>query len=284
MLLHRLLLTQILLGLLLFGCSQDKPLPLRRLTVGVVSYDTGFRVDKYERFKDYLAEQTHTVVELEPAFNELKAVEQVHDKAWSIVFAPPGLAAIAIGKEQYIPIFPMQGVNNLRSVMVVREDSPIQKVKDLANKVVALGEPGSAAGYYLPLYDLYGLTLAEVRFAPTPTTVLTWLSQGTVAAGALSEEEFQQHRYEFGRVKFRVLHISRSIPPGVVLLGPTVERNQQEQVKTAMSNALASVAADAGYIPNAQLPDYKDFVPFVEKVRPIEAQVRKKPAVLTPSK
>lgn len=272
----------LLLGLSLSGCNNNQSTPPGQLTVGIVSYDAGSRsVEKYELFRDYLAQQTHNIVELEPAYNELKAVQQVQSRAWSIVFAPPGLAAIAIGREQYIPVFPMEGQNNLRSVLVVREDSPIQSIADLANKVVALGEPGSAAGYYLPLYDLYGLTLTEVRFAPTPETVLTWLSQGTVAAGALSEEEFQRYRHEFGGTTFRILHTSRFVPPGVVLFASTLDRNQAVQIKAAMSEAPSSIAADAGYIPNAKLPNYKQFIQIVEKVRPLESQVRKKPAILT---
>jgi phosphonate transport system substrate-binding protein len=267
---------------LLIGCAPAPSPSLRQTIVGVVSYDAGTRtVDKYEHFKNYLAEQTHTVVEVEPSYNELKAVEQVRRKAWSIVFAPPGLAAIAIAKDQYVPIFPMQGVNNLRSVFVVREDSSVRNISDLANKVVALGEPGSAAGYYLPLYDLYGLTLAELRFAPTPKTTLTWIEQGDVAAGALSEEEFQRHRYEFGQTKFRILSASRFIPPGVVLIGPTIDRNQEEQIRSVMSAAPSSVIEDAGYIPNAKVPNYEQFIRLVEKVRPLEARVRQKPAVLT---
>lgn len=281
---RRLLLAQLLLllWLSLSGCDRDKSTLSGKLTVGVVSYEAGARsVEKYERFKEFLAEQTNTIVEFEPAFNELRAVDQVRQRAWSIVFAPPGLAAVAIATEQYIPIFPMEGVHNLRSVLVVREDSLILDLPDLTNKVVALGEPGSAAGYYLPLYDLYGLTLAEVRFAPTPKTVLEWLSQGTVAAGALSEDDFQRYQNEFGRTKFRILHTSRFVPPGVVLLGPTVDRNQEEQIKAAMREAPSSIAADAGYIPNAKLPDYEEFIQIVEKVRPLETRVREKPAVLT---
>ena len=123
--------------------------------------------------------------------------------------------------------------------------------------------------------------LAEVRFAPTPKTVLEWLSQGTVAAGALSEDDFQRYRREFGRTKFRILHTSRFVPTAVVLLEPTVDRNQQEQIKAAMSRAPSSMAADAGYIPNAKLPNYKQVIQIVEKVRPLETRVREKPAVLT---
>lgn len=271
----------LILWLPLSGCSQDRSTPPEKLTIGVVSYDTGvLSIDSYERFQDYLAKQTSSIVELEPALNELNAVQRIHSKAWSIVFAPPGLAAIAIGTENYTPIFRMEGVDNLRSVIVVREDSPIKSIADIANKAIALGEPGSAAGYYLPLYDLYGLTLAEVRFAPTPKTILAWLSQETVAAGALSENDFERYKYEFGQTKFRILHTSRFVPPAVVLLAPTLDRNQEEQIKAVMSAAPSSITEDAHYIPNTKLPDYEQFIQIVKKVKPLEARLREKPVVL----
>lgn len=281
--LRPLLLSQLfLLAALAFSsCSQSTSVPVERWTIGLVSYDTGAQsLDKYQTFKEYLGKQTHKIIELEPALNELQAVQQIDSKTWAIVFAPPGLAAIAIDKNQYTPIFPLQGLNNVRSVLVVRADSSVKTISDLANKVVALGQPGSATGYYLPLYDLYGLTLQEVRFSPTPETILEWLSQGAIDAGALSEEEFQQHRGKFGTTKFRVLHTSRPVPAGVVLVGPTVDVNNQELIKNAMNQATASIVEDAGYIPNAKVPDYTQFVELVAKVRPLEAQVKKKPAVL----
>lgn len=281
--LRRLLLAQsfLLVALGFSSCSQNNSVPVERWIVGIVSYDAGAQsLDKYENFKEYLGKQTHKIIELEPALNELQAVQQINSKTWSVVFAPPGLAAIAIGKNQYTPIFPLQGLNNLRSVLLVRDDSPLQGIPDLANKVIALGQPGSAAGYYLPLYDLYGLTLKEIRFSPTPATILEWLSQGVVDAGALSEQEFQQYRNQFGTTKFRVLHRSRPVPVGVVLVAPTVDINNQEQIKKAMSQATTSIVEDAGYLPSAKVPDYTQFVKLVEKVRPLEAQVKKKPAVL----
>ncbi|NET38910.1 MAG: phosphate/phosphite/phosphonate ABC transporter substrate-binding protein [Cyanothece sp. SIO1E1] len=270
-----------LLGLLVVGCTRNPSQHLSRLTVGVVSYDNDPTVvAKYERFRTYLAQQTKTVVELEPVFNEIKAVEQVQRQNWSLVFAPPGLAAIAINKSQYIPLFPMQDALNVRSVIVVKAESQIKTFRDLAYQVMALGEPGSAAGYYLPLYDLYGLTLQEVRFAPTPKTVLAWISDATVAAGALSDQELQRYRHEFRETDFRILHTSRLIPPGVVLLGPTVERNQQQQIERAMQTAPANITSDAGYIPNGKLPNYEQFTQLVERVSPLETQIRQKPAVL----
>lgn len=270
------------LPVLLKGCNDQQSQPINRLTVGIVSYGAGSNLlEKFERFRAYLATATQSVVELEPAFNELKAVEQIQRQVWSLVFAPPGLAAIAMGSQQYVPLFALQGSNNDQSVLLVQADSPIQSLGDLANQVVALGEPGSATGYYLPLYDLFGLTLEEIRFAPTPKVVLEWLEQGTIAAGALSEQEFQQYRNEFGSNKFRVLHESRTVPAGVVLLAPTVERNRQYQIENAMRNAPSSVIGDAGYIPEADLPSYDQFIKLVAKVQPLEERVRQKPAVLT---
>ncbi len=284
--LRRFLLFQllVLIGLLGVGCSSKKETNSpEKLTIGVVSYGEGsVSLYKYERFKDYIAAQTQSVVELEPAYNELQAIEQIQRKKWDIVFAPPGLAAIAISKGLYLPLFSMEGISSRqRSLLVVRDDKPIQKISDLAYKTIALGEIGSAPGYYVPLYDLYGLTLAQIRFAPTPKTVLQWLSEGSVDAGALSDKDFELYRRDI-TTKFRTLHTSRWIPSGLVLLGPGVDRNRQQQIEQAMSLAPGDIAADAGYISSAKIPDYRQFINLVEKVRPLEPQVKQTPVVLLP--
>lgn len=254
----------------------------QRLTIGLVSYDDGASsLDKYQRFQTYLAEQLQAVVELEPVFNEIRAVEQVRAAEWSLVFAPAGLAVIAMTEANYLPIFPLVGTPNQRSVVVVRSDSDLRQLGDLANQAIALGEPGSATGYYLPLYDLYGLTLRKIEFAPTPATALEWVDQGRVVAGAIAEEDFQRHRHGFAEGTFRVLHSSRAIPPGAVLIGPGVDRNQQQYIESAMQNAISNIATDAGYIPNAPPPDLSQLIALVEKVRPLEPRLKEQPAVLT---
>jgi len=266
------------------GCNQQAAPPggPSRLVVGLVSYDTGAAsVEAYTPFQEYLSEALAAQVELEPVFNEIRALEQIQAQAWDLAFAPAGLAAIAIEEAQYIPLFPLQGNPRQRSLLVVPADSPAAALPDLANEAIALGEPGSATGYYLPLYDLYGLTFAEIRFAPTPRTVLEWVANNEVAAGAISEEVFQQYRNEFGANAFRVLHESRAINNGAVLLSPTVDRNQQRLIEEAMQAAPASVASDAQYIANASPPTFDQLIQLVEKVRPLEERVREQPAVLT---
>jgi phosphonate transport system substrate-binding protein len=278
--LKRLTTALVLMGLV--SCTPAEPVNTDKMIIGVVSYDNAeVSLEKYQRFQNYLGEQTKIPLELEIAYNELQAVDQIERGNWDIVFAPPGLAALAT-QRGYTQLFPLERADiSEHSLIVVLEDSSITRLVDLSFKPVAMGKPGSAAGYYLPLYNLYGLTLEEVYFAPTPKTILEWVSDGTVAAGAISEQEFEQYQRDFPEVDFRVLNESRrSIPPGVVLLG-VVERGQGEYITRVMKEAPADITSDARYIPTAELPDYSEMIRVVEKIKPLESQVKQVPAVLT---
>jgi phosphonate transport system substrate-binding protein len=271
------------MGVFIVSCNNKPPEPANpELTVGVVSYGEGnISLSKYNRFKDYLGKRTQSRVELEPAFNELQAIEQIQRQKWDIVFAPPGLAAIAISKQMYVPVFSMEGVSSTqRSLLVVREDKPYQQISDLKNKVVGMAEMGSAAGYYVPLYDLYGLTLAQIKFAPTPKVALSWLDDSSADAVAIAERDFEVYRREFPATKFKVLHTSRWIPAGVVLIGPNIDITRQNQIQNIMREAPSDVTADAGYVPTAKIPKYDQFIQLIDKVRPLENRVKQQPAVL----
>ncbi|MBD6615673.1 phosphate/phosphite/phosphonate ABC transporter substrate-binding protein [Komarekiella sp. 'clone 1'] len=273
---RRLFLLQ-LLGLTLAGC-QSTPSFEGVLTIGVINYDGSEEIiNQYAKFNRYLGEKTKAYIQLEPVFNENKAIESLEARAWSLVFAPPGLAAIAIARYQYIPLFPLLGVSNLRSILVVRKDNPIQDLKQLQGQIVALGQPGSATGYYLPLYNLYGLTLAEVLFAPTPKTVLEFVTQGKATAGAVSIAEFN----EAGQTNLRTLYTDpHYVPSGVVLIGPNIERNRQEYIRQVMSEFPSVLAEEIGYIPNGKVPDYRYMITVVERVKLIASQLQNKPARL----
>jgi len=251
-------------------------------SVGVISYNEGEQtLNRFAGFNRYLSEKTGLLIKLEPTFNENIALERIREGAWSLVFAPPGVAAIAIARHQYLPLFPLQGIGNLRSILVVRKNSPLRDLKELKGQTVVLGQLGSATGYYLPIYNLYGLTMAEILFAPTPKTVLEWVAQGKATAGALSREEFNLYSSQFRHTEFRTLFSDpHNVPSGVVLIGPTVERNRQEYIRKVMSEAPAVLTQEVGYVPNGSVPDYQYMISVVERVKPIATHVREQPAQL----
>lgn len=267
---------------LVSGCQQVPETTPERLSVGVVSYGEGNRsLEQYAGFKEYLGSQLKNIIELEPAYNEIKALTQIDRRRWDLVLAPPGLAAVAISQENYVPLFPLTGVENTRSVIVVTENSSVRQLRDLAGKTVAFGQPGSATGYYLPIYNLYGLTLKKARFAPTPRTILQWLAEEDVAAGALSLADYNRYRSEFSPTRFRILHTdAHNVPTGAILVGEGVERNRQEQIRRKLSEVPPSIAAAAGFIPNGKLPDYDYMIDVVERVKPIAQRIKEEPAPL----
>ena len=245
------------------------------LLIGVINYDLDEQIiNRYTTFNGYLSSVLRAHVEIEPTFNERKALERISSQAWSLVFAPPGVAAIAINDFQYIPLFPMQeDVTNLRSIFIVNNDSPIRELSQLQGKTIALGQVGSTTGYYFPIYNLYGLSLAEVLHGPTPETILEWVALEKVTAGALSTKEFNLYSPQFSQ-KFRILYTdSHPVPPSSILLAPTVDRTYQNRIIEAMSDAPPDVVQQAGYVPNASVLNYEYMISVVERVRAIATDV-----------
>ena len=246
------------------------------LLIGVINYDQDKQItNRYTSFNRYLSSVLRAHVEIEPTFNERKALERIQSQAWSLVFAPPGVAAIAINDFQYIPLFPMQeDLTNLRSIFIVDNNSPIRELRQLEGKNIALGQVGSTTGYYFPVYNLYGLTPAEVLLAPTPKTILEWIAQKKVAAGALSTQEFNLYSPQFSQTKFRILYTdSHPVPPSSILLAPTVEDTYQNQIIEAMNDAPPDVVQQTSYVPNASVPNYEYMIAVVERVRAIATDI-----------
>jgi phosphonate transport system substrate-binding protein len=268
----------------LSACSDNSSTPSgEKLTIGAISYGNGNEIIKqYAGFKDYLAEKAQTFVDIDPAFNENRALERIRSRAWALVFAAPGLAAIAIQEAQYQPLFSLDGVENQRSIFVVRKDSPLKDLRELDGKAVVLGLPGSATGYYIPLFNLYGLTLAELSFAATPKIGIQQVISKQAAAAALSQQELEDSG---AGNELRILFAdSHFIPPGVLLIGPSVERNREQQIKQILKEAPETLTRAVGYLPNSPPPDYTYMFAVVKRVRTIFPSipdlVRLKPARL----
>ena len=273
------LLQSILLAVSACETAQQSSDPL---LIGVINNDQEEPIiSRYQSFNRYLSSVLRAHVEIEPAFNERKALERFQSQAWSLVFAPPGVAAIAISDFQYLPLFPIpEDITALRSILIVRNNSPISDLKQLEGKAVALGQVGSATGYYFPIYNLYGLTLSEILLSPTPQTILQWVAQEKVAAGALSKQEFNLYSPQYDST-FRILFTdSHLAPPGVILLAPTVDRTYQNRIIEVMRAAPPDLLQEAGYIPNAPVPDYEYMISVVERVRGIATLLHHQPAQL----
>lgn len=257
--------------LVISSCSSPPVEPIKRHNIGLVSYGlSDLSAQNYAALKEYLGTQLNSVIELEPTYNEVRALQQLKSNRWDIVFAPPGLAAIAISRFNYQPIISLEGNDSSRSVIVVKQDSSFEDRPDLANQKIILGQKGSATGYYLPLYNLYGVNLTEIIYSPTPKEVLQWLDEGKAAAGALSLAEYNLYRREFSPNSFRILHLdNHPIPAGSVLLSDRIERNQEAIIVNQFQQTPSHISASAGFLPSAEVPNYDYLVKVIERVQEI---------------
>ena len=253
----------------------------RKLVIGLVGYgESNQSLDKYADLQDYLSIKLKSIVELEPAYNEIQALEQIGRQNWDLVFASSGIAAIAIDRHQYQPIIPLEGVEQVKSAIVVNRDSDSHQLVDLNGKVIALGQEGSATSYYLPIYNLYGLTLQKVRFSPTPQTSLEWLEQQEIDAAALSLQEFNQYRQNFKPNQFRIMDLdSHTIPMGAILISDLIEPQELAAIHNALIEAPSHIAASARFLPSEKIPKYQYMIDVIKKVKPLTERIKSEPAL-----
>ena len=258
----------------LTACDRSQEKEIKKLSIGVVSYGSNeTSLQKYAEFKKYLGTQQNSIIELEPTYNEVRALAQIADRKWDLVFAPPGLAAIAIDQHNYEGLVPLEGEDKTRSVIVTKSESKAQNRQDLAGQTIALGQKGSATGYYLPIFNLYGLNFKEVVSAPTPEAVLKLLDRDTVTAGALSLAEYNVFKRDYRANQFKIVHLDRhNVPPGAILISDRLERNQQEQIRIALTQTPSFIASNAGYLTNEQLPDYSYLTRVIQRVQEVQEE------------
>ena len=253
------------------ACDRSEEMPIRKLSVGIVSYGGSEEsLQQYNDFKKYLEAQQNSLIELEPAYNEVRALQQIYTNKWDLVFAPPGLAAIAVYQHNYEPLMSLEGGDKTRSVLVTERDSPAENLRDLSGQTIALGQKGSATGYYLPIYNLYGLNFEKVVYVPTPKDVLQQLQNGEVTVGALSLAEYNLFKREFPPNQFKVVYLDKhNVPAGAILISDRLERNQEEQIRKALKDAPSFISATAGYLPTEELPDYTQLTEVIQRVQEV---------------
>jgi len=96
-------------------------------------------------------------------------------------------------------------------LIVVRADSPVQKLADLAGRRFAFGDQQSTIGRYLSQAELVragitGRDLADFQFLERHDVVFKAVEIGDYDAGALHEQTFQELNAKVKGEKLRVLH------------------------------------------------------------------------------
>jgi phosphonate transport system substrate-binding protein len=141
------------------------------------------------------------------------------------------------------------GRDEYRSVILVRDDSPIRSLADLASRRIACEDAGSTTAFLLPLAAIKraGLRTVEIDdvteppvegavayfFAQSETSILTAVSRGVADAGAMSDDNWKDFLQDKPGPAgmLRVLHESSPVPRAFVLAGPRTTQKQRDGLR-----------------------------------------------------
>jgi phosphonate transport system substrate-binding protein len=154
----------------------------------VPSVDAKVIEDNSKKFQDYLEKNTPYKYEVTIPQSFIAVVEAFGTKRADVAAINTFgyvLAHDKYGAEARLTVI-RNGLATYQSQFIVKADSKIKKVEDLAGKKVAFVEPASTSGYLLPLKTLKDKHIEpkETVFAGKHDNVVSMVYQGQVDAGA----------------------------------------------------------------------------------------------------
>jgi phosphonate transport system substrate-binding protein len=180
------------------GPAARRPLcgPSGTLRVGVMdsaegqgsAASAGLSPQESEGLRNLLIQASGCDVEVEPLASPERARTKLAARQWDAAFLPPGLTAFSLRPELgYVALRTLGQRQTSRSAMLVLDGSRLRQLSDLNGAHVGLLPRGSLGGFYIPLYNMHGLSLGRVSYALNYPSLLAMLQRGEVDVIAWDE-------------------------------------------------------------------------------------------------
>ena len=196
---------------------------------------------EFGAFRDKLNEKTGLNIKFFPVPNRTAAVEAMRNKKIDLVLTGPAEYVIFKNRTNAKPLVGFSRPDYFADI-VVMADGPIQDVKDLKNKKVAMGGVGSTSKHLAPMQVMKDAGLNPLKdIKPFHTSVkVGWeaLKRGDVAAFATTNDKFLKLRSkdkQFQPGAFRVIARSKDLPNDILLYRKDLDKNSVNKIKIALS-------------------------------------------------
>ncbi len=129
----------------------------------------------------------------------------------------------------------------LRGILVVRKDSPIKKLSELNNKVVAFPSPNALGASLLMRADLSRLHRVSVvpLYVKTHGSVYLHVVKGLAEAGGGVQKTLEEQEKPI-QDSLRILYTTRDIPSHPIVVHPRVPGRDAEKVRHAFLEMAAT--------------------------------------------
>ena len=181
---------------------------------------------------DYLTEELGQPVVLKLSSNMKEAIAEVAENKVELAYLTPVayLRAHARGDANLVVKTVTRGKGSFQLMIVVREDSPIKTVADLAGKSFAFGDPAAllqraaVVGAGIPLDQL-----GKQEFIGHYDNIARAVMRGFYAAGILKDTTALKWQGK----GLRILHTSPSLPPYNISASSSVDEAMLEKIRQA---------------------------------------------------
>lgn len=246
----RLIATGLVFVLLLGGSAAAVP-----LLVGSISSRPDTEIARFQPLVEYLAAELKgngidlvrmVVAKDIPAMAEMMASQQVDIFLDSTY---PTLAVSRLSGSKILLRRWKNGMAEYRSLIVVPTDSPVHSLADLKGKMVAVEDPSSTSGYFLPKSALLGAKLklrelSDFRSSVSPEevglvfsrgneTTFLWVLRGMTAAGAVEEADLTDF-LKAQPAALRVLYQTEYVPRQLVSFRKTLDPALADRVRAVL--------------------------------------------------
>ncbi|MFZ5482191.1 MAG: phosphate/phosphite/phosphonate ABC transporter substrate-binding protein [Myxococcota bacterium] len=214
------------------------PAGFTTLRVGLTPYlEPGLLLAQREPFRAWLAEELGVAVELRVAasYDDLGA-RMAAGEVDVGEFSP---YAFVRARETMPGLVPMvsqvaDGSTSAAGYVVVRADSPLRTLEELAGKRLAFVDPASTTGYLLPTLLLAdrGVKIAAGDFLGNHPAVLLAVHEGRYDAGAVYQGALDslEESHEIDPLDFRVIAKTPRIPRDILCARPELDATVRDEL------------------------------------------------------
>lgn len=224
-------------GLLCLATGSALAASQAALEVGIFPYLSPRAVlGAHAPMKVYLETQLARPVNMSTAPGFKDIYERTRGGEYDLVILPPHLARLAQIEAGYVPVAIYSKV--LKGLLVVRRDSPYQKVSDLAGKAIVAPDRLAIVTFiglqYLREHGLQAGTHYTLSTSTSHSSAAYSVTQGEFDAVVTERAAFEKQIPEETRRNLRVLSVMGNVPHVMFMAHPRMGREQIDRLRAAL--------------------------------------------------
>jgi phosphonate transport system substrate-binding protein len=217
--------------------------------------------------RDLLAKASGCPLEVQPIQSKAIGRRGLLNGSWDFAFLSPSLTVMALQQQQtpYTAIRTLGLRVGSRSSILVPEGSSIRGYGDLNGARLGLLQKGDLLGYYLPIYNLYGVRLAGIRYGSDFEALARELAAGTIDAMVWDAKQTPMPKgTRLGAVD------PHRIPAGALVMRSTLNDSDYRSMLSVLDDNAFQLPTSMGYS-SGSIPDRRSYYHVTRIVRDVDS-------------